>query len=173
MSQQNLNNLIVDEAITPDEAWELLFGEGSLLKAVESEERVNCDISAGLDWGKASGFLILNNGLFHRLKTLRISLNQEAKLLISEWNLGVGTRNATITIQERLLDKLSNPSEEMQKHLQAVLLKDDLYGEKFISNREVLQSLLKVLLTESDWQAIASSATDSIHKQVACQANHL
>jgi hypothetical protein len=82
---------------------------------------------------------MLNTGLFHRLNTLRISLNREAKLLLSQLNLGVETKSAYSCTKERILEKLQLPTPSIQEHLQAVLLQDDLYREKFISNREVLR----------------------------------
>lgn len=167
MNQQvDVNSLKVNSDISVAQAWDLLFGEGTNYEDVRIEEEANCTIGAGLDWGKASGFLMLNTGLFHRLNTLRISLNREAKLLLSQLNLGAGTKSAYSCTKERILEKLQLPTPSIQEHLQAVLLQDDLYGEKFISNREVLLKLLKILLTESDWEVIAVAAANSVREQV-------
>jgi hypothetical protein len=170
MSQQlNSDNLIIDDTISVAEAWNLLFGEGCLEEDVRIEEEANCDIGAGLDWGKASGFLMLNTGLFHRLKTLRISLNREVKLLLSELNLGIGIKSATACARARILEKLQLPAPEIQEHLQAILLQDDLYGEEFIPNHEILRSLLMALLNASDWEAIALTAANSVKEQIIQQ----
>jgi hypothetical protein len=167
MSQQlDANNLTIDSDISSVEAWDLLFGEGTLDEDVRIEEEANCTIGAGFDWGKASGFLMLNTGLFHRLNTLRISLNREAKLLLSQLNLGVGTKSAYSCAKERILGKLQLPTPSIQEHLQAVLLQDDLYREEFISNHEVLLKLLETLLNVSDWEAIAQAAGNSVREQV-------
>ena len=172
MSQQlDANSLTTDSDISVAQAWDLLFGEGTLDEDVRIEEEANCTIGAGFDWGKASGFLMLNTGLFHRLNTLRISLNREAKLLLSQFNLGVGTKSAYSCTRERILEKLQLPTPSIQEHLQAVLLQDDLYREKFISNHEVLRSLLKILLTDSDWEAIANAASSSVREQVLSQVS--
>ena len=172
MSQQlETNSLTIDSDISVAQAWDLLFGEGTLDEDVLIEEEANCTIGAGFDWGKASGFLMLNTGLLHRLNTLRISLNREAKLLLSQLNLGVGTKSAYSCTRERILEKLQLPTPSIQEHLQAVLLQDDLYREKFISNHEVLRSLLKILLTDSDWEAIANAAGNSVREQVLSQVN--
>ncbi|MUG91117.1 hypothetical protein F7734_00815 [Scytonema sp. UIC 10036] len=170
--QNSDTTLFDDDAITPQRAMELLFGEGSLERAVQIEDEAEVDtIGAGLDWGNAMPKLMLNSTLFGRLTTLRVSLNLEARLLIETWNLGIGTKIATTTARIHIKQRLQSPTQEAEQRLQAVLLQDDLYGEEFIRNSEVLRSLLKVLLTESDWQAIALSAAEEIRKQVMYQVN--
>jgi hypothetical protein len=189
MSQQlDANNLTTDSDISVAEAWDLLFGEDANYEDIRIEGEANCTVGAGFDWGKASGFLMLNTGLLHRLNTLRISLNREAKLLLSELNLGVGAKSAYACVRERILEKLQLPTPSIQEHLQAVLLQDDLYREKFISNREVLRcsegsgltpaetlrerpSLLKILLTDSDWETIAVATASSVREQVLSQTS--
>lgn len=64
-----------------------------------------------------------------------------------------------------------SPTPELIPHLEATLLQDDLYGEEFISNREVLKSLLAVVLTDSDREEIAEKAANSIRTQVMSQVN--
>jgi hypothetical protein len=160
MSQQlNIDNLTVDSDITVDEAWDLLFGKDTSDEDVRIEEEANCTIGAGLDWGSAEGKLLLNLPLLGRLTTLRVSLNREIRLIIETWDLGVGATTALIAARDRIKEKLISPPDVVIPHLQAALQQDDLYGEEFISNREVLQSLLKTLLTESDWEAMREAAT--------------
>jgi hypothetical protein len=173
MSQQlDANNLTVDSDITVAQAWDLLFGEGTLDEDVRIEEEANCTIGAGLDWGNGLGFLLLNPGLFGRLTTLRISLHREARLTIETWDLGIATtKKATQTARERIKGKFLNPTPSIQEHFQAVLEQDDLYGEEFISNREVLLKLLMKLLNASDWEAIAVAAANSVREQVLSQVS--
>jgi hypothetical protein len=71
--------------------------------------------------------------------------------------------------RRRTQERLLSPAPELLPYLEATLLQDDLYGEEFISNREVLKSLLAVLLTGSDGAAIAETAADSIRAQVMSQ----
>jgi hypothetical protein len=169
--QSNANNLTVDSDIAVDEAWDLLFGEGTLDEDIRIEEEANCTIGAGLDWGNGLGFLLLNPGLFGRLTTLRISLHREARLTIETWDLGVATtKKATQTARERIKEKFLNPTPSIQEHFQSVLEQDDLYGEEFISNREVLLKLLMALLNASDWEAIAVAAANSVREQVLSHA---
>ncbi len=44
--------------------------------------------------------------LLGRLKTLRISLNREVRLLLNNWNLGTATRVAVKTAKEKVLQRL-------------------------------------------------------------------
>jgi hypothetical protein len=94
MSQQlDANNLTIDSDISSVEAWDLLFGEGTLDEDVRIEEEANCTIGAGLDWGNGLDFLLLNPGLFGRLTTLRISLHREARLTIETWVISSNSKS--------------------------------------------------------------------------------
>ncbi|WP_392536209.1 hypothetical protein [Nostoc sp. C117] len=169
--QQQNNNSQVNEPVTTQEAIDLLFGEGWLDEAVRIEDEANCTIGAGLDWGNALPPLMLNLPLFGRLSTLRVSLNREIRLIIETWDLGVGTKAATETARRCIKERLLSPAPELLPYLEATLLQDDLYGEEFISNREVLKSLLAVLLTDSDRAEIAETSANSIRAQVMSQVN--
>jgi hypothetical protein len=85
-------------------------------------------------------------------------------------------------------EKLISPPDKVVPHLQAALQQDDLYGEEFISNHELLRccegsgltptktlrerpSLLKILLTDSDWKEIAIASGNSVREQVLSQVN--
>ncbi|NJR19763.1 MAG: hypothetical protein HC785_31640 [Calothrix sp. CSU_2_0] len=157
--QQNLNTLFPDNLISRDEAVELLFGKGTLDNNVQIEEESEVgNIGAGLDWGSTQAKLLLNPGLYWRLKTLRISLNREIRLTIDSWDLGIGEEAAKEVARTCIKEKLASPSAETIPHLETVLKQDDLYGEEFISDRPVLQSLLELLLTDSDKEEIAIAA---------------
>jgi hypothetical protein len=148
----------------------LLLDEEWLRKAVEAEDKVGGNISAGLDWGSAFGNLILNFELLGRLTTLRISLNREVRLLLNNWNLGTATKIAVKTARERIIEKLRFPTPEVRENILATLKKDELYGDEFISNREMLRELLGLLLKEDDWETIAAVAADSLKKEIIHQA---
>ena len=150
---------------------DLLFDDNYLKKAVASEALVGGNIGAGLDWGSATSPLLLDLPLLGRLTTLRVSLNRVSRLIIETWNLGVGTQFALRTARTCIKAKLISPPPEVIPHLQAALQQDDLYGEEFISNREVLQSLLKILLTDADWEKIAIAAENSVREQVLSQVS--
>ena len=54
--------------------------------------------------------------------------------------------------------------------LQDILKQDELYNvEEFISNRDLLKSLLSILLLASDWEEIAVSAANSVQEQIFYQ----
>ncbi|BAY65608.1 hypothetical protein H6G04_31485 [Calothrix membranacea FACHB-236] len=171
MSQQenreNHNTFSQENLVNP---MDLLSHEQWLQKAVEAEDKVGGNIGAGLDWGSAFGDLMLNFELLGRLTTLRISLNKEVRLLLNNWNLGTATKVAVKTAREKILEKLRLPTPEVRESILAVLGKDELYGEEFISNREILRELLELLLKAEDWESIAAVAADSIKQQIIRQA---
>jgi len=169
--QQQEKDSEANEPITPQEAMDLLFGEGWLEESACIEDELNCSIGAGLDWGNALGSLMLNLPLFGRLSTLRVSLNREVRLIIETWDLGIGISSATKTARELIKERLISPTPELIPHLEATLLQDDLYGEEFISNREALKSLLAVILTDSDREEIAEKVANSVRTQVMSQMN--
>jgi hypothetical protein len=148
----------------------LLFDEECFKKAVEAEDKVGGNIGAGLDWGSALGSLMGNLELLGRLTTLRISLNREVRLLLNNWNLGTATKIAVITARERILEKFRLPTPEQREYILAILENDELYGEEFISNRDILRKLLGLLLKQEDWEAIAAVAADSLKKEIIHQA---
>ncbi|QJB46929.1 hypothetical protein [Dolichospermum flos-aquae] len=133
---------------------DLLLNEEWLRKSIQAEEKVGGNIGAGLDWGSGFDQLLLNPELFYRLKTLRISLNREVRLLLKDWNLGTATSIASATAREKLLERFRLPTSTVKEHIQTVLQKDELFGEEFISNHQVLRELLGVMLTENDKASI-------------------
>jgi hypothetical protein len=62
-----------------------------------------------------------------------------------------------------------NEASTVKEHIQAVLQRDELFGEEFISNHQVLRELLGVMLTEKDWEMIASVAADLLKQQIINQ----
>ncbi|MBD2492578.1 hypothetical protein [Aulosira sp. FACHB-615] len=165
--RENYDNPSQNNATNP---MDLLLDEAWLRQAVEAEELVGGNIGAGLNWGSAFGDLILNFELLGRLTTLRISLNKEVRLLLNNWNLGTATKIALVAARERILEKLRLPTPQVKQLVLTTLGKDELYGEEFISNREVLRELLEVLLTPQDWEMIAAVAADSLKQQIIHQA---
>lgn len=95
------------------------------------------------------------------------------RLLLNDWNLGTATSVATSTARERLLQKLRMPTPQVRERIEAILLRDELYGEEFISNRQVLRELILVMLTQEDWETIAAVAADSLKVQIMHQASAL
>ncbi|MEA5624782.1 hypothetical protein VB740_17780, partial [Nostoc sp. UHCC 0251] len=69
-----------------------------------------------------------------------------------------------------ILEKFRLPTPEVREYILAILENDQLYGEEFISDREILRELLGVLLKQEDWETIAAVAADSLKKQIIHQA---
>lgn len=147
-----------------------LMSEEWLRKAVESEDLVRGNIGAGLSWGNIFGELMLNPELFGRLTTLRISLNREIRLMLTEWDLGTARKSATETARSLLLNKLKSPTPLVRSKINAVLENSELFGEEFIPNHEVLRELIGVMLTVEDWETISRVAGDFLSAQIINQA---
>jgi len=134
-------------------AINLLFNPTSLQEAIQIEDETDCDVIAGLDWGFAIP-----------------ALNRELRLLLKEWNLGIAEKTAVEVAQKRLIQRLQLPQPVALSALQDILKQDELYNvEEFISNRDVLKSLLSILLLASDWEEIAVSAVKSVQEQIFYQ----
>ncbi len=151
-------------------AIDLLFNPKSLQAAIQIEDESDCDVTAGLDWGLAIPALLQNPGMFGRITQLRVSLNRELRLLIKEWNLGIGEKIALEIAQKRLIQRLQLPQPVALSALQDILKQNELYNvEEFISNQDLLKSLLSILLLASDWEEIAVSAANSVQEQIFYQ----
>jgi hypothetical protein len=169
MSQQESNYISFTPNHEPAKPMDLLVNDEWLTKSIQAEEEAGGNICAGLDWGAGFSQLLLNPELFYRLKTLRISLNREVRFLLKDWNLGTATSIVSATAREKLLERLRLPTPNIREHIQAVLQRDELFGEEFISNHQVLRELLGVMLTEKDWEIIASVAADFLKQQIMQQ----
>lgn len=62
------------------------------------------------------------------------------------------------------------PTPEVREYILATLGNDELYGEEFISNRDIMRELLGLLLKQEDWETIAAVAADSLKKEIIHQA---
>ena len=162
-----MSEIIMNNNQNVAEAINLLFNPTSLQEAIQIEDETDCDVTAGLDWGLAIPALLQNPGMFGRLTQLRVSLNRELRLLLKEWNLGIAEKTAVEVAQKRLIQRLQLPESIALSALQKILKQDELYNvEEFISNRDLLKSLLTILLLASDWEEIAIAAANSVREQV-------
>ena len=151
-------------------AINLLFNPTSLQEAIQIEDETDCDVTAGLDWGLVIPALLQNPGMFGRMTQLRVSLNRELRLLLKEWNLGIGEKTALEVAQKCLIQRLQLPQPVALSALEEILKQDKLYNvEEFISNHNLLKSLLRILLLDSDWEEIAIAAANSVREQVIYQ----
>ena len=160
MSQQESNYIPFTSNQELANPMDLLLNEEWLRKSIQAEEEVGSNIGAGLDWGSGFSQLLLNPEFFYRLKTLRISLNREVRLLLKDWNLGTATSIASATAREKLLERFRLPTSTVKEYIQAVLQRDELFGEEFISNHQVLREMLGVMLTQEDWESMALVGVD-------------
>jgi hypothetical protein len=69
-----------------------------------------------------------------------------------------------------LIQRLQLPQPVALSALEEILKQDKLYNvEEFISNHNLLKSLLRILLLDSDWEEIAIAAANSVREQVIYQ----
>ncbi|MUG96125.1 hypothetical protein F7734_28805 [Scytonema sp. UIC 10036] len=148
---------------------DLLLDSNYMQQAITDEAEVGENIGAGLDWESHMGTLLSNLPLLGRLTTLRVSLNREARLTIEALNLGDETKQITRTARACIKNRLLSPTEAIIPHIKAVLSQDDLYTQEYISNRQVLKSLLKELLTDSDREEIAAAGASLIRTKIVSQ----
>ncbi|GJD22929.1 unknown protein [Rivularia sp. IAM M-261] len=151
---------------------DLMLNPDYMQQAIAAEDSVGGNIGAGLDWSPLIGKLLSDLPLLGRLTTLRISLNREARLTIEALNLRPsGAKQITRVARACIKNRLLAPTDTAIPHIKAVLSQDDLYTEEFISNRQVLKSLLKELLTDSDREEIAAAGASLIRTQIVSQFN--
>ncbi|MCC5640676.1 hypothetical protein LC593_33580 [Nostoc sp. CHAB 5844] len=158
----------MEENITVEEAIKLLFNRESIQAAIRAEDESDCDISAGLDWGNDRVFVAFmkNPALLHRMTILRLSLNREIRQMLQRWNLGVGEEKAIETASTRLLSRLQLPQQKAIPFLESILMRDDLYSDELIGDRQVLQELLSVLYNNEDWDAVATVAGNAVREGI-------
>ncbi|NET00701.1 MAG: hypothetical protein F6K61_09010 [Sphaerospermopsis sp. SIO1G1] len=153
-------------------AIDLLFNPASLQAAIEIEDETDCDVTAGLEWSLAVPAFLTNPALLGRLTKLRLSLNQELRLLLQEWNLGIGEKTALKVAQQRLIQRLQLPENNVILALQDIFKQDELFDAgELISNRDLLKSILGILLLDTDWEEIALAAANSVKEQVIYQVS--
>ncbi|OKH42943.1 hypothetical protein NIES2101_32045 [Calothrix sp. HK-06] len=150
---------------------DLMLDPEYMQQAIAAEDEVGGNIGAGLDWTPLIGKLLSDLPLLGRLTTLRISLNREARLNIEVLNLGDGTKQISRVARACIKNRLLAPTDTAIPHIKAVLSQDDLYTEEFISDRQVLKSLLKELLTDSDREEIAAAGASLIRTRIVSEFN--
>ncbi|MEM9009040.1 MAG: hypothetical protein AAGE59_36720 [Cyanobacteria bacterium P01_F01_bin.86] len=150
------------DTFTYDEDW--------LREAARIEEEADCDISAGYDWGTHTGDFLANPEGHNQLMHMRSLVKQAWRQLVFDWKLGIGTDAAINQGEKLLMARLQQPPKEIQATLLA-LLKAKLsqpQGEWEMTEavHAEIRGVFGQVLTQEDWQAIATSARDSIYKQV-------
>ena len=153
------------DTFTYDEAW--------LREVARQEEDADCDISAGYDWGTHLGEYLTNPQGYNQFAHLRSMVKQAWQQLVLDWDLGIGTETAVVKGQERLIARLHQPPKEVQETLLALLeAKLSQPQGKWEMTEAVhaeMREVFSQVLTQEDWQAIATSARDRIYAQVLKQ----
>ncbi|MEM9818267.1 MAG: hypothetical protein AAF827_17915 [Cyanobacteria bacterium P01_D01_bin.6] len=89
--------------------------------------------------------------------------------LLTDGNLGVGTDAAWSVGQERLVQRLKQPSPDIQAQLKLVLAEDLAATENeplSAAAQTLLQETVYTALTPEDWDDIAAAAAKAVQQQV-------
>lgn len=149
---------------------QLMLDQEWVREAVRIEEEAGCDIEAGFELGANLGEFLQNPSGFSDFFELRSVIISEFLKLLASWNLGAGMEAAVECGRQLLLQRLLAPSPEVQERLLA-MYSQELAAQPRISENErsELRFLLRSILTESDWEAIATAAASAIREQVMTQ----
>ena len=155
---------------TAIDLMQLMLDEEWVREAVRIEEEAGCDMGAGFELGANLGEFLQNPSGFADFFELRSVIISEFLKLLASWNLGAGMEAAVECGRQLLLQRLLDPSPEVQERLLAIW-PQELTAQPRISENErsELRFLLRSILTESDWEAIATAAASAIGEQVMTQ----
>ncbi|MGB3519183.1 MAG: hypothetical protein WBA43_22210 [Elainellaceae cyanobacterium] len=158
MTQDDFN--VMD--LLDDDAW----FEGSARR----EESVDCEALAGYGWGSHLGSVMANPQGYSHFTQLRSMVMQAWQQLVTEWDLGIGTKAAEAKGQELIMARLHQPEAEIQETLMALLeaklSKPQGEWEMTETVHTEIRAVLGKVLTQDDWKAIAESASHDIYAQV-------
>jgi hypothetical protein len=110
--------------------------------------------------------LLLDPEGFMRMKQIQSIVARELRRWLTELNLGIGMDAALTCARKIILERLTNPSLELQTSLESVMDTEEfmarlpLRAEAQADVRAVLQQAI----TAEDWEAIAQAASQSVHR---------
>ncbi|MEO0646989.1 MAG: hypothetical protein AAFZ17_12650 [Cyanobacteria bacterium J06650_10] len=137
-----------------------------MLEDVRIEEEANCTIGVGHSWRT-----LLNSSIDDSLLTqtqrqqLRLLIGGEFCQMLDDCDLGAGLSDAIRVGRKLLSNRLKQPSENIEQQLLAALevaVTDESHSGIPDSACSQIRSVLRSVLSEQDWEAIASAATTAI-----------
>lgn len=137
-----------------------------MLEDVRIEEETNCTIGAGHSWRT-----LLNSSTDNSLLTqtqrqqLRLLIGGEFCQMLDDCDFGAGLSDAIRVGRKLLSNWLKQPSESVEQQLLAALeiaVTDESHSGIPDSACSQIRSVLRSVLSEQDWEAIASAATTDI-----------
>ncbi|MGG6284784.1 hypothetical protein ACQ4M3_24645 [Leptolyngbya sp. AN03gr2] len=134
---------------------------------LEIEEEVNCDIGAGYDGIHLREFFTDPKD-FQQVRQFQAIVLAEFQALLEELNLGIGKNAAFACGRNLVIERLMNPTAEIQEKLWTVLQEKKVGAEASQSEeiRTEINAILKNALTQEDWTKIAAAAAESVRDQV-------
>ena len=170
MTTQNPLQADVAQSVMQD----VVQGRPDLVQAlvdVRIEDESNCTIGAG--YGRntllksktdASGLTPIQR------QQLRILLGGEFCQMLNDCDLGAGLPEAIRVGKQLLSERLKHPAEDVPQQLVAALdaamVPDEAHGGIPDSARVQVRGVIRAVLLEQDWKAIALAATTAIQTHV-------
>lgn len=145
-----------------------------LLQALEDvriEDEANCTIGAGYGRGALLQAKGDDSGLTSmQRQQLRILVSGEFCQMLNDCDLGAGLPEALRVGKQRLAERLKRPSEDLQKQLMvaldAVMVPDGAQGGIPDEARSQVRRVLRSVLSDEDWEAIALAVTTAIQTHI-------
>jgi hypothetical protein len=152
---------------TPPNLMELFSNEAWVREAARAEEESGDNTGAGYTGIYLREF-ITDPIYFRQLRLLQAIVLAEFRALLEPFNLGIGIEAAFHCGRQLVLERLNQPSAEIQTQLWAALEAYDASQATILppSLKTDVKGILRSVLTQEDWHAIAAAAAESIRSQV-------
>ena len=169
-NQPPVNSISQDQAKTPN-LMDLFLNEEWVKAAALAEEEAGCDIQAGYTGIHLREFMT-NPSYFQKMRRMQAIVLTELRELLNQFDLGISIEAAFTCGRQIILEKLQQPSVEIQTQLWSVLEAQEALPEKILSPalKAEVKKVLRDILTQEDWQAIATAAAESVRSHLLNQA---
>ena len=173
MANQSIKARLIElEAATPN-LMNLLKNSEWVRLSAQLEEESGGEIGAGYN-GIHLNKLISNPKQFTQIKRLQTIVLSEFQDLLTDLNLGIGIEAAFVCGRGLVLERLAEPTVEIQEKLWAILAEDEATRGANSPNplRGNAKQILRQVLKDPDWEAIASAANHSIRSHLLEYGRH-
>ncbi|MEM8804538.1 MAG: hypothetical protein AAGF01_00630 [Cyanobacteria bacterium P01_G01_bin.38] len=140
------------------------------LEAARIEDEANCNMSAGHDWGDLLGQFMADPDGFHQYSRLQTFVLNQLRQLLTNYELGARLGAAHVLGKNLLMQRLQQPSPEVQTQLKTVLeensAKDSIDVPLSATAQATLNQVLRSVLTPDDWETISAAAATAIQQHI-------
>lgn len=170
MTNQPPVNSAPQDPAEPINLMDLFLNEEWVRAAALAEEEAGCDIQAGYTGIYLREFMT-NPGYFQKMRQMQMIVLTELQELLNQFNLGIGIEAAFVCGKQIILDKLQQPSIEIQTQLWSILEAHAASQDKILSKplKAEVKKVLQVVLVQEDWQEIAEAAATSVRSHLLNQ----